>query len=239
MKNIIYSALTTCALTCIPIGNALSGTVGQGTWETTLQGRDLDGNLSNGFEAYYDTTLDISWLADANLPKTQGLPSNGEMNWLAANNWAQNLNLGGVTGWRLPTMDDFGSNGCTSWSSSGGSGTDCGYNVDTTASELAHLYYVTLGNSANLSGGFSLTNTGPFKNVAAYNYWSNEENGYYHGGQAWYFSTYNGHQLSYLKTTPYNVWAVHDGDVSPVPEPTSLALVLMGLSVLALRYRRT
>lgn len=37
---------------------------GQGTWETTLQGRDLDGNL-NTFKAYYDTVLNITWLADA------------------------------------------------------------------------------------------------------------------------------------------------------------------------------
>lgn len=32
---------------------------GQGTWETTLQGRDLDGNFGS-FEAYYDTVLDIT-----------------------------------------------------------------------------------------------------------------------------------------------------------------------------------
>lgn len=36
-----------------------------GTWQTTLQGRDLDGNATT-FEAYYDTVLDITWLADAN-----------------------------------------------------------------------------------------------------------------------------------------------------------------------------
>lgn len=31
-----------------------------------LQGRDLDGNIANGFEAYYDSHFKISWLADAN-----------------------------------------------------------------------------------------------------------------------------------------------------------------------------
>jgi hypothetical protein len=39
---------------------------GQGTWETTLQGRDLDGNPAT-FEAYYDTDLNITWLANANI----------------------------------------------------------------------------------------------------------------------------------------------------------------------------
>jgi len=52
---------------------------GQGTWETTLQGRDLDGNNLTA-EAYYDTALDITWLANADI--------NGEMDWFAANTWA-------------------------------------------------------------------------------------------------------------------------------------------------------
>jgi len=52
---------------------------GQGTWETTLQGRDLDGNNLTA-EACYDTALDITWLANADI--------NGEMDWFAANTWA-------------------------------------------------------------------------------------------------------------------------------------------------------
>lgn len=32
---------------------------GQGTWKTTLQARDLDGNPAT-IEAYYDTALDIT-----------------------------------------------------------------------------------------------------------------------------------------------------------------------------------
>src|SRR3989344_2551084 len=72
---------------------------GQGTWETTLQGRDLDGNLSTA-EAYYDTALNITWLADANY----GLGSiydladgygNGAMTWTNANAWAASLNING------------------------------------------------------------------------------------------------------------------------------------------------
>lgn len=39
--------------------------------QAALQGRDLDGHISNGFEAYYDTALDITWLADANVFVTQ------------------------------------------------------------------------------------------------------------------------------------------------------------------------
>ena len=58
-----------CASFCLMNGLVTSvhaiGVTGQGTWETTLQARDLDGNLSTA-EAYYDTDLDITWLADAN-----------------------------------------------------------------------------------------------------------------------------------------------------------------------------
>ena len=62
---------------------------GQGTWETTLQGRDLDGNNLTA-EAYQDTALNITWLADADI--------NGEMDWFATNTWAGGLNINGFTG---------------------------------------------------------------------------------------------------------------------------------------------
>lgn len=65
-------------------------------------------------------------------------------------------------------------------------GTDCGYNVQTkdaltgtVYSEMAHLYYVTLGNKGfttpgtgtPLQSGWGLSNTGPFGNVQRYPYW--------------------------------------------------------------------
>src|SRR3989344_1744726 len=97
---------------------------GQGTWETTLQGRDLDGNLST-FEAYYDTALNITWLVDGNYAQTSGYDTDGLMLWSAANTWAAGMNPygSGITGWRLPTMVDIGTTGCQ-YSYAGG--TDCG-----------------------------------------------------------------------------------------------------------------
>ena len=50
--------------------------IGQGTWETTLQARDLDGDLTTT-EAFYDTTLNITWLADAALSKTETFIATG------------------------------------------------------------------------------------------------------------------------------------------------------------------
>src|SRR3989304_736892 len=86
------TALFVVALGASTLANA-AAVNGQGTWETTLQGRDLDGNLST-FEAYYDTALLITWLANANYAGTA-------MTWANANTWASGLNINGYTGWRL------------------------------------------------------------------------------------------------------------------------------------------
>ncbi len=158
-----------------------TGVSGQGTWESTLQGRDLDGNLAT-FEAYYDTLLGITWLVDANYALTSGYDTeghiDGRLSWGPALVWAQSLDPygSGVTGWRLPTAVDLGAPGCNfSYN-----GTDCGYNVDTLSSELAHMFYVTLGNLAYrdplgnpAQPGWGLTNTGPFLNLMSdYYYWT-------------------------------------------------------------------
>ncbi len=56
-----------------------------------------------GGQAVYDTDFNITWLADANYAKTSGYDSDGMMVWALANTWAAGLNVGGYTGWRLPT----------------------------------------------------------------------------------------------------------------------------------------
>jgi hypothetical protein len=38
---------------------------------TQLQGRNLDNNISNGYEAYYDPALNITWIADTQLISAQ------------------------------------------------------------------------------------------------------------------------------------------------------------------------
>src|SRR5262245_1739140 len=72
-----------------------------------LQGRDLDPNHA-GFEAYYDTDLDITWLTDFALITHQGVDADGKLSWDGAKSWIASLNqqrLYGVTGWRLPRTE--------------------------------------------------------------------------------------------------------------------------------------
>lgn len=63
-----------------------------GAAQAALQGRDLNGSAGS-FEAYYDTVLDITWLADADYAKTSGYDADGYMTWTAANTWAANLSF--------------------------------------------------------------------------------------------------------------------------------------------------
>lgn len=223
---------------------------GQGTWETTLKGRDLDGNALNGFEAFYDTSLNITWLADANLARTSGYDADGGwMSWDEASEWVAQLNIGGVTGWRLPTMVDSGARGCALIANGG---SDCGYNANTSTSELAHMFYVTLGNKAQRStsgaiqSGSGLTNSGTFANLrsGSFSYWTGVEVAP-SSGTAWFFGTSYGIQNVTSKGARVLAWAVHDGDVaslgdvtSPVPEPDALALVLAGIGATLLMRRR-
>ncbi|WP_310385181.1 PEP-CTERM sorting domain-containing protein [Roseateles sp.] len=211
-----------------------AGVPGQGSWETTLQGRDLDSNLGNGYEAYFDTSLNISWLAQAQAPS-------GNLSWANAQAYAAGLNVGGVTGWRLPQVTPSGDGACHFQTA----GSDCGYNVNTANSELAHLFYVTLGNlstvapggGAQVGGG--LSNTGPFGNVFEGDYWTGSAYAPNPAEEAWMFNTGAGLQMNSSQPFTLAVWAVHAGDVAaPVPESQTWALMLVGLAGLAGLARR-
>lgn len=145
------------------------------------------------YQAYYDTELNITWLADANLaasndfgvPRAAGyydgyvhefLP--GDMTWDTAQQWIKAMNDAnylGVNTWRLPKVGNPNVRFCRDWTSYNPMG--C-VKMDPSTDEMAHMYYSTLGNI----GGYDVTgagvtcsynsplpclrNTGPFTNLA-------------------------------------------------------------------------
>ena len=104
--------------------------------------------IDRGGGLIYDDVLNVTWLQDANYAKTSGYDADGEMTWSWAVRWADELSyydsVRGTThtDWRLPTIIDTGAVGCDF----AYTGTDCGYNVDASTSEMASLFYDTLGN---------------------------------------------------------------------------------------------
>lgn len=230
-------------------GAHAAGVPSMGTWQDTLQGRDLDGDLSNGYEAYYDTALNITWLADAAYAKTSGYQPEyeGRLTWTEANAWAGSLNVHGVTGWRLPAappvngvsyVEDFSFDGST----------DLGYNLKSPSNELGHMFYVTLGNRGLVGPtGFvqtraGLINTGPFFNLPEDEIWTGGIYSHPDGADfAWYFLPSYG--LQELASLYYGgtAWLVRTGDVvSAVPEPSAAWLMAGGLIVLlANRFKRS
>jgi hypothetical protein len=202
-----------------------SGISGQGTWETTLLARDLDSDPTT-IEAYYDADLNITWLADANA-------AGGILNFPMANDWADAFSLGGYTNWRLPNVIDTGAAGCDE----AYTGTDCGWNVDLATGEMAHMFYVTLGNtprydeSGILQVGFGLSNSGPFSSLMGDAYWTNTS--YVpNNTRAWYFNNEGGYQGDWAKTGEFYSWAVHDGDIGTAVVPIPAAVWLFGSGLL-------
>ncbi len=188
----------------------------------------VNGVDSSGHQLIYDTDLNITWY---------DLTYQG--NWDQAMSWAAGLNVGGVTGWRLPqTLPVNGSTYNYSGNSYNGS-SDIGLNISapgsaypgSTASEMANLFYVGLGNKGDydVNGNplpYATVNTGPFRNLnlSGY-YWSGTKYAPVPGA-AWYFvfteyvgSGYEGGQGweyeddYYDGSVPLIALAVHSGDV--------------------------
>jgi len=209
----------------VSAGVDAAGVADQGTWETTLSPRDI--NRDGTIDAYYDSSQGITWLANADV--------NGRMTWSDAVTWVAELDVHGVSGWRLPKLVDTAAPGCDA----SNTGTDCGFNVDTATSEMAHMYFVTLGNLANphhdapdQPPGLGLTNTGPFQNLRAFHYWSALPYAP-EPSHSWNFIYNVGYQGKFDMDIPAYAWPVHDGDVPAVPEPGTFALALLGLLAVA------
>ncbi|MDY0744201.1 PEP-CTERM sorting domain-containing protein [Paucibacter sp. R3-3] len=259
MKNVFVRTVIGLLGMCVGMTVSAQSIPSQGTWTTTLQARDLDGNLANGPEAYYDSALNITWMANANLGKgsvydTQD--SNGAITWNQAQTLVTDLSVGGVTGWRLPKVSpvngiDWQYYSANDWWTGS---RDQSYNIVSKNSEMAYMFHVELGNksivdtSGNDQEGYGITNAGPFSSYdAGWGYWFGTSFDQHAGDPryapaSWLFYPDFGSQGWAKQENLLYAWAVHDGDVgaaiAPVPEPETYQLMLAGLVGLAAVARR-
>ncbi len=178
-----------------------------------LVGRNLDGT-SGSAEAYYDTDLDITWLAHFNV-------AGRAMKWNEAMTFASGFELGGYSNWRMPKTFAAGWDGTCNYASGGTS--ICGYLPPENSSELIHLYNVTLGNIGLPTDGWGLKNTGPFLNlpVGTGVFWSETQS---NASNAWVVGMQVGDQGPNSKTSYNNYVAlVHTGDIGSLVTSTLLA----------------
>jgi hypothetical protein len=176
--------------------------------------------VDRGNGLIYDTDLNVTWLANANLAASNtfgvaGIGADGRMTWFTAQSWIAGMdaaNYLGYSDWRLPTSPNLASNTGT----------------NQTSSELGHLFGIELG----LQGVNSITTThnanyNLFSNIQNYVYWSGTESAPLY---AWFFNATDNFQHSDgYKFFTLNAWAVRSGDVAAVPVPGAAWLFGSGL----------
>ncbi|MBA4108863.1 MAG: hypothetical protein C0487_04625 [Leptothrix sp. (in: Bacteria)] len=181
----------------------------------------------NGGTRNYGVAIPRETMGVGGLPYLVYDYADGVMTWDKSKAWAESLDVHGVTGWRLPAVDDLGAPGCVA-----GEG-DCGQNVSINHSELAHLFQAGLGNTAASSNPVS-PNFGPFTTLPGYHsqsiyddyiFWLDRPGAMYVSLTGW--QTVGDTPIDPRSLT---AWAVKTGDVPSIPEAGTFWLAALGLA---------
>ncbi|MBF4987357.1 DUF1566 domain-containing protein [Methylophilus sp. 14] len=212
---------------------------------------------ANGVDLVYSSVSDVTWTKDANLIYSmivdQGfdnLVNNiiaanqtstytlsaadfefnaisryGQISWFGAiafGNYLNSISYGGSNDWRLPTVAN--TNG--GWNST--------TNGVVAGDEMSELFYQELNGVAFQT----LPDTTTFDNEQFDVYWSGTESSA-NSNEAWFFFTSDGNQQTLSKTN-YRMyaWFVSPGQITTVPEPENLAMLLAGLGLLGVAVHR-
>jgi hypothetical protein len=168
----------------------------------------------------YDETANLTWYPDTNSTTST---------WSSARDWADELIVGGYTDWRLPSTPDgtWGYNAQNNLTK---------YNV--TASELGHLFDISLENNGASQTNYGLQHKEPFTALISGYYWfgstttlSDEQTG------GWIFDFAHGAQFKASLTTLAHRIAVREGNPMAAPEPATALLFLLGLPFLHSRKK--
>lgn len=172
--------------------------------------------IDRGNGLIYDSDQNITWLQDANFNAGSRFDdgssnSDGLMTWASAIVWADRLEFGGFSNWRLP-MTKQPDPTCSNSILSTGSG--C------TGSEMGHLFNID---------GISSDNPGLFTNFMAQISWSETEVA--PSLQAVFlFKFFDGVQTATPnRNIETHVFAVHAGDIGAIPIPATVWLFGTGL----------
>lgn len=224
-----------------------------------LSGAAQSALINRGGGMIYDTTANITWLADMNYAYTSGYAASGvapgsmwdenaiwtdgRMGWAAARNWADDLVYGGFSDWRLPTLNPSDTTCSYSFDAGGGLGLQY-YGYNCTGGELSRLFVSGLGNKPGSvleqtgDTAEQIVNLALFSNVQSYSYWSGTRDTL--GLSTWVFGTFDGSQYVGGSLNVLYAVAVHPSDVAArLPEPQTLALALMAMGgAMAMRRKQ-
>ena len=238
MQKILFSLLMAAGVAC------------SGTAQAALHDR--------GSGLLYDDVLNITWLQDANYAKTSNYDVDGKMTWSNAVTWADKLEYHDsvrnveYSDWRLASNTPVGASWNVLSSNLNNGASDLGFNITSPHSELSYMYYVNLGlvglksTDGDYQGSFGIfgngtqggeKNVGLVENLQSDRYWSGTTHPIF-SYRAFDFYTNQGRQSFDEKTGQSFAWAVRSGDVAPVPEPETYAMLMAGLGLMGFVARR-